>query len=150
MTLPRLAPAFVVILSGIVGALHIGKMPTAIPILREALGVTLVEAGFLLSMVQMAGMLVGVLIGLATAGHSGWMANLFSLVSDTFPKRAVASVTGIGTMAGALGGIFVARFAGWILDATGSYWPLFAMSASSYVVAWLLVHLLLPKKGSET
>ena len=66
MTLPRLAPAFVVILSGIVGALHIGKMPTAIPILREALGVTLVEAGFLLSMVQMAGMLVGVLIGLAT------------------------------------------------------------------------------------
>ena len=87
-----------------------------------------------------------VLIGLATAGHSGWMANLFSLVSDAFPKQAVASVTGIGTMAGALGGIFVARFAGWILDTTGSYWPLFVMSASSYVVAWLILQLLLPKK----
>lgn len=89
-----------------------------------------------------------VLIGLATAGHSGWMANLFSLVSDTFPKSAVASVTGIGTMAGALGGICVARFAGWVLDSTGSYWPLFVMSSGAYVVAWLVVQLLLPKKGS--
>jgi len=87
------------------------------------------------------------LIGLATAGHSGWMANLFSLVSDAFPKRAVATVTGIGTMAGALGGICVARFAGWILDSTGSYWPLFVMSACAYVVAWLVVQLLLPKKA---
>jgi len=90
------------------------------------------------------------LIGLATAGHAGWMANLFSLVSDSFPKSAVASVTGIGTMAGALGGILVAHLAGWILDATGSYWPLFALSASTYVVAWVTVHLLLPKKGFET
>lgn len=88
-----------------------------------------------------------VLIGLATAGHSGWMANLFSLVSDSFPKNTVASVTGIGTMAGALGGIFAARFAGWILDRTGSYWPLFVMSACAYVVAWLVVQLLLPRKG---
>ena len=86
-----------------------------------------------------------VLIGLATAGHSGWMANLFSLVSDAFPRRAVASVTGIGTMAGALGGIFVARFAGWVLDTTGSYWPLFVMSASAYIVAWIVIQLLLPK-----
>lgn len=90
------------------------------------------------------------LIGLATAGHSGWMANLFSLVSDAFPKNAVASVTGLGTMAGALGGIFVARFAGWVLDTTGSYWPLFAMSAFSYLLAWTLVQLLLPKKGPAT
>ena len=86
-----------------------------------------------------------VLIGLATAGHSGWMANLFSLVSDAFPQRAVASVTGIGTMAGALGGILVARFAGWILDTTGSYWPLFVMSACAYLAAWTVIQLLLPK-----
>ncbi|HRR34948.1 MAG TPA: MFS transporter [Kiritimatiellia bacterium] len=88
-----------------------------------------------------------VLIGLATAGHSGWMANLFALVSDHFPKNAVASVTGIGTTAGALGGIGVARLAGWILDSTGSYWPLFVMSACAYVVAWLVVHSLLPGKA---
>jgi len=87
-----------------------------------------------------------VLIGFATAGHAGWMANLFSLVSDSFPKSAVASVTGIGTMAGAIGGIFVAKVAGWILDATGSYTVLFVMSGFSYVVAWTLVQLFMPKK----
>jgi ACS family hexuronate transporter-like MFS transporter len=85
-------------------------------------------------------------IGLATAGHSGWMANLFSLVSDHFPKSRVAAVTGMGTMAGALGGIFIARFAGWLLDATGSYKPLFFLAAGAYLLAWLLVNLLLPRK----
>ena len=64
----RIAPAFLVILSGVVAALHIGKMPPAIPVLQDALGVTLVEAGFLLSMVQLAGMLAGVLVGGATDG----------------------------------------------------------------------------------
>ncbi|HMX14463.1 MAG TPA: MFS transporter, partial [Thauera aminoaromatica] len=61
-------PAFVVIIAGMVAALHIGKIPPAIPVLRDALGVSLVEAGFLLSMVQMAGMLGGVFIGLAADG----------------------------------------------------------------------------------
>lgn len=62
----RIAPAFVVILCGVAAALHIGKMPPAIPVLRDAFGVTLVEAGFLLSMVQLAGMTAGVLVGVAT------------------------------------------------------------------------------------
>ena len=88
-----------------------------------------------------------VLIGMATAGHAGWMANLFSLVSDEFPKSAVASVTGIGTMAGAIGGIFVAKAAGWILESTGSYTLLFIMSGFAYVVAWSVVQLLMPKAG---
>ena len=61
-------PALLVILSGVVAALHIGKMPPAIPVLRDMLGVTLVEAGFLLSMSQLAGMLAGVLVGVATDG----------------------------------------------------------------------------------
>ena len=61
-------PAFVVIIAGMVAALHIGKIPPAIPVLRDALGLSLVEAGFLLSMVQMAGMLGGVFICLAADG----------------------------------------------------------------------------------
>jgi CP family cyanate transporter-like MFS transporter len=61
-------PAVVVILSGVVAALHIGKLPPAIPVLQSQMGVTLVQAGFLLSMVQLAGMLVGVLVGLAADG----------------------------------------------------------------------------------
>ncbi|MFU2487897.1 CynX/NimT family MFS transporter [Thauera sp. WH-1] len=64
----RVPPAFIVIAAGMVAALHIGKMPPAIPVLRDALGVSLIEAGFLLSMVQMAGMLTGVFIGLAADG----------------------------------------------------------------------------------
>ncbi len=86
-----------------------------------------------------------VLIGIATAGHAGWMANLFSLVSDSFPKTAVASVTGIGTMAGAIGGIFIAKIAGWVLDATGSYTVLFVISGFSYLLAWSMVQLFMPK-----
>ncbi|WEN43418.1 hypothetical protein CKCBHOJB_03040 [Thauera sp. GDN1] len=61
-------PAFILIIAGMVAALHIGKIPPALPVLRDALGVSLVEAGFLLSMVQMAGMLGGVFIGLAADG----------------------------------------------------------------------------------
>ena len=52
----RVEPALVVILAGVVAALHIGKLPPAIPVLRESLGLTLVQAGFLLSLVQLAGM----------------------------------------------------------------------------------------------
>lgn len=92
MRTARLSPALIVILSGMVAALHIGKMPPAIPVLREALGISLVEAGFLLSMVQMAGMLVGVMVGLA---------------ADTIGlRRAVISGQVILALA-SLGGIWV-------------------------------------------
>lgn len=64
----RIPPAFIVILSGVVAALHIGKIPPAIPVLREALGMSLIEAGFLLSLVQLAGMTSAVLIGVAADG----------------------------------------------------------------------------------
>lgn len=59
-------PAILVVLSGIVAALHIGKMPVAIPALRESLNIGMVEAGFLLAAVQFAGMVAGVLMGSAT------------------------------------------------------------------------------------
>ena len=59
----RLDPALLVILAGVVAALHIGKLPPAIPVLRDALGLTLVQAGFLLSLVQLAGMTLGVVFG---------------------------------------------------------------------------------------
>jgi len=62
------AAAIAVILAGVTAALHIGKIPPAIPVLQQALGLTLVEAGFLLSMVQLAGMLLGALLGVAVDG----------------------------------------------------------------------------------
>lgn len=65
MRVERLEPAFVVILSGVVAALHVGKIPPAIPVLSQSLGLTLIEAGFLLSMVQLAGMVGGAFVGVA-------------------------------------------------------------------------------------
>ncbi|MDD2545721.1 MAG: MFS transporter [Burkholderiaceae bacterium] len=64
----HLPPAWIVVLSGIVVAMHVGKMPPAIPVLQQALGVSLVQAGFLLSAVQLAGMGLGVLAGMAADG----------------------------------------------------------------------------------
>ena len=85
------------------------------------------------------------LIGMAAAAHCGWMANLFSLVSDIFPKNTIGAVIGIGSTAGSFGGMLIALFTGWLLQNTGTYWPLFAIASSSYLVAWTLVHLLVPR-----
>jgi MFS transporter, ACS family, hexuronate transporter len=85
------------------------------------------------------------LIGLAAAAHQGWSANIFTTASDMFPKQAVGSVVGIGGMAGAIGGMYMSKVVGWILDATGSYFIIFAIAASAYLLALLVMHLLAPK-----
>ena len=85
------------------------------------------------------------LIGLAAAGHQGFSANLFTLTSDLFPSRAVASVAGIGGMAGAVGGMLIAEIVGHLLQWTGSYMIPFFMAASAYLIALVLIHLLSPK-----
>ena len=86
-----------------------------------------------------------VLIGLAAAGHQGFSANLFTLSSDLFPSRAVASVVGIGGMAGAIGGMLIAEIVGHVLQWTGSYMVPFFIAASAYLIALLFIHLLSPK-----
>lgn len=86
-----------------------------------------------------------ILIGIAAAAHQGWSANIFTTASDMFPKQAVGSVVGIGGMAGAVGGMFISKLVGWILDATGSYVPIFIMAATAYLVALAIIHLLAPK-----
>jgi ACS family hexuronate transporter-like MFS transporter len=82
------------------------------------------------------------LVGLAAAAHQGWSANLFTLTSDMFPRRAVASVVGIGGFAGAAGGMLISTFTGFLLETTGSYIPLFLMAGSAYLVALGVIHLL--------
>jgi len=76
------------------------------------------------------------LLGLATAAHQAWSANLFSLVSDIFPAEVVGSVVGVGGMAGAVGGMLIATVAGIVLDLTGSYLFLFLICGFSYLIAW--------------
>jgi ACS family hexuronate transporter-like MFS transporter len=85
------------------------------------------------------------LIGLATAGHQGWSANLFTLTSDMFPQRAVASVVGLGGFAGAVGGMAIATFTGFLLQATGSYVAVFMMAASAYLLALAAVQGIAPR-----
>jgi ACS family hexuronate transporter-like MFS transporter len=85
------------------------------------------------------------LLGLAAASHQGWSANLFTLVSDMFPRRAVASVVGIGGFGGAVAGMLIATFTGFLLQFTGSYVPLFVMASSAYLLALPVIHLLIPK-----
>ncbi len=85
------------------------------------------------------------LISLACAAHQGFSANLFTLASDMFPRRAVASVVGIGGCGGAVGGMFIATFTGWLLQLTGSYLPIFVLAGSVYVVALGLIQILAPR-----
>jgi MFS transporter, ACS family, hexuronate transporter len=85
------------------------------------------------------------LIGLATAGHQGWSANVFTLTSDMFPRHTVASVVGIGGFGGAVGGMLIATFTGFLLETTGSYVPVFLMAGSAYLLALAVVHALAPR-----
>ena len=85
------------------------------------------------------------LVALAAAAHQGWSANLFTLVSDTFPSSAVGSVVGLGGLGGAVGGMLVAPAVGYWLDYShGSYGPLFFLAGFAYLFAFLIIHLLLP------
>jgi MFS transporter, ACS family, hexuronate transporter len=85
------------------------------------------------------------LIGLAAAAHQGFSANLFTTASDMFPREAVASIVGIGGMAGGIGGMLIAKVVGYALQATGSYLIPFLIAGSAYTVALLAVQLLAPR-----
>jgi ACS family hexuronate transporter-like MFS transporter len=85
------------------------------------------------------------LVGLAAGAHQGWSANIFTTTSDMFPRQAVGSVVGIGGMAGAIGGMLIAKVVGYILQSTGSYVPIFLIAGSAYLVALAIIHLLAPK-----
>ena len=85
------------------------------------------------------------LIAVAAAAHQGWSANLFTLTSDMFPKGAVGSVVGFGGMAGAVGGMLIAKVTAYLLDTTGSYVPVFLMAGFMYLIALGVIHLLAPR-----
>jgi MFS transporter, ACS family, aldohexuronate transporter len=85
------------------------------------------------------------LLGVAAGAHQGWSANLFTTVSDMFPRNAVGSVTGIGSMAGSVGGFLIAFYAGHVLQRTHSYSSLFVIASSVYLIALVLVTILAPK-----
>lgn len=91
-------------------------------------------------------------IGIAASAHQAWSANIFTTVSDMFPKKAIGSVIGIGGMAGGLGGVLTTKLGGALFDhykalghiGTG-YTIMFAVCAVAYLVAWSIMKLLVPK-----
>jgi MFS transporter, ACS family, hexuronate transporter len=92
------------------------------------------------------------IIGFAASAHQAWSANLFTTVSDMFPKRIVASVIGLGGMAGAIGGILIAWLAGVLFEYYKSagkieigYYIMFFICGGAYIIAWLIMQLLVPK-----
>jgi MFS transporter, ACS family, hexuronate transporter len=96
------------------------------------------------------------LISLAASSHQAWSANIFATVSDAFPKKAISSVTGIGGMAGAVGGAFVSVFAGQVLNffkkaghiETG-YTVMFTIAACAYIIAWFIMFVIASPKNKK-
>ncbi|TDE10549.1 MFS transporter [Dyadobacter psychrotolerans] len=84
------------------------------------------------------------LIGLGMAAHTGWSANMYTLATDFFSKRDVGTVVGFIGMSGAVGGMLMASATGHLLEATGSYKSVFVIAASTYSLALLIIHLLVP------
>jgi ACS family hexuronate transporter-like MFS transporter len=92
------------------------------------------------------------LIGVGASAHQAWSANIFTTVSDMFPKRSVGSVVGIGGMAGGLGGVLLTKLGGWLFDHyekagdiyTG-YMIMFSICATAYLVAWAIMKTLVPR-----
>lgn len=89
------------------------------------------------------------IIGFAAAGHQAWSANIYTTVSDALPKRAIGSAIGFGGMAGTLGGVLVAKMAGWLFDHYKSlghietgYYIMFIFSGLAYLTAWLAMHVM--------
>lgn len=93
-----------------------------------------------------------ILIGLGASAHQAWSANIFTTVSDMFPRKTVASVTGIGGMAGGIGGVIISKIGGPLFDfyekqgsiETG-YTIMFTYCAIAYILAWSIMKILVPK-----
>ena len=102
-----------------------------------------------------------ILIGLAAAGHQAWSANLFSTIGDMFPKSAIATVTGIGAMAGGVGSMFIQKIAGKLFTYSeqmgdaftflgfsgkpAGYFIVFCFCGVAYLIAWVIMKSLVPK-----
>lgn len=86
-----------------------------------------------------------ILIGLAGAAHQGWASNIFTIVSDIYPKHAVGTMIGLSGFAGAVGGALGASFVGLVLQISGSYTLIFLIASTMYLLAWLILKLMVPR-----
>ena len=85
------------------------------------------------------------LISMATAAHQGWASNIFTIVSDIFPKKVVGTVVGLSGFSGAVGGALAASLVGLVLQSTNSYFLILSVAGFSYLIAWMILKLMIPK-----
>jgi ACS family hexuronate transporter-like MFS transporter len=165
-------PTFVVYGVAIVGSVYGGSIPMTfirrgLPVYRARMRAMLIIAMFPLIVLstqyfgnvahfgRMAAFLACATICIAAAAHQAWSANLFTTVSDMFPKKAVGTVTGIGAMAGGVGGVLVQKLTGALTDAFAStpqiaYAAMFAVCSASYLLAWGVIKVLVPRHRTIT
>ncbi len=129
------------VFSALIGA---GKTPNAARKTTMAICALMILPIFMVPFIHELWVVVA-LLGMATAGHQGWSANLFTLPSDLFPKSAVASVTGIGGMAGAVSGVMLQLCTGVIVTVTHSYVSLFILACLAYPLALIVIHCISPR-----
>jgi len=89
------------------------------------------------------------IISLACFAHQGWASNIYTLVSDYYPKNRVATMTSLAGFTGSIGGVLAASAVGNVLELTGSYFVVFMMAGLAYLVAWGSLQIFLPKKTLE-
>lgn len=89
--------------------------------------------------------LMAVLVGIAASTHQAWASNIFTIVSDIYPKNLVASMTGLSSVGGAIGGALGASFVGLLLHHTGSYSLVFMVASCMYILAWLFLKIFTPR-----
>jgi ACS family hexuronate transporter-like MFS transporter len=160
-------PTFIVYGVAIVGSIYGGSIPMTLmkkgmPVYRARMTAMLIIAIFPLTVLatqyfgsvehfgNMASTFAVAIICVGAAAHQAWSANLFTTVSDMFPKKAVASVTGIGAMAGGIGGVLVQLLAGALTDAykatpQTAYLFMFILCSFSYLSAWALMKAFVPQ-----
>ena len=86
------------------------------------------------------------IISLACFAHQGWASNIYTVVSDYYPKSSVATMTSMSSFAGSIGGVLAASFVGNVLEITGSYFVVFMIAGFAYLLAWCCLQLFLPRK----
>jgi ACS family hexuronate transporter-like MFS transporter len=162
-----MVPTFIVYGVAIVGSVFGGSIPMMLikrgmPVYKARMTTMLMIAVFPLSVLATqyfgnvnhfggsAAALAVAMICIGATAHQAWSANLFTTVSDMFPKRTIASVIGIGTAAGGLGGVIVQKIAGTLTDRfkdtpDHAYMIMFVICAVSYLIAWSIMKTLVPR-----
>ena len=160
-------PTFIVYGVAIIGSIYGGSIPMTLikrgmPVYKARMTAMFIIAVFPLTVLttqyfgnvehfgRMASVLAVAVICIGAAAHQAWSANLFTTVSDMFPKKTVASVIGIGTMAGGIGGVIIQMLAGRLTDVfkqtpQTAYLIMFVICALSYLIAWGVMKSLVPR-----